>query len=81
MEGRHREGRVAALKAGGDPLAQVGGRLAREGEDKQLVRACMLLVDQTNGSLDDDPRLSRARAGEDESGPLTVRYGGRLVLV
>ncbi len=81
MEGRHREGRVAALKAGGDPLAQIGGRLAREGEDEQLVRTRMLLVDQTNGALDDDSRLSRARPGEDEGRPLTVRYGGRLVLV
>ena len=81
VEGRHRKGRVAALQARGDPLAQIGGRLAREGEDEQLVRPRMLLVDQTNGALDDDPRLPRARPGEDEGRPLAVRDGGRLVLV
>ena len=79
MEGRHREGRVAAPQARGDPLAQIGGRLAREGEDEQLVRPRKLLVDQANGALDDDARLPRARAGEDEGGPLAVRDGGLLV--
>ena len=81
MEGRHREGRVAAPQARGDPLAQIGGRLARERENEQLVRPRKLLVDQTNGALDDDARLPRAGAGENERRPLAVRDGRRLVLV
>ena len=81
MEGRHREGRVAALQARGDPLAQIGRRFARERQDEQLVRPRKLLVDQANGALDDDARLSRTGAGENDRRPLAVRDGRRLVLV
>ena len=73
--------RVAAPQARRDPLAQIGGRFAREGQNEQLVRPRKLLVDQANGALDDDPRLPRTRAGEDEGGSLAVRDGRRLVLV
>ena len=81
MEGRDREARVAALQARGDPLAQVGRRLAREGEDEQLLGPRTLLVDQANGALDDDARLAGAGPGEHDRRPVAVRDGSLLVLV
>ena len=81
MEGRHREGRVTPPQARRDPLAQIGRRLARERQNKQLVRPRVPLVDQANGALDNHPRLPRTRPGKDERGPFAVRDGGRLVLV
>ncbi len=81
MEGRDREARVAPAQARGETLTEVGGGLAREGEDEQLFRAGELLVDEADGSLDDDARLPGARPGENESRALAVRDGGLLMRV
>ena len=84
MEGRDRKARVAALKARRDPLAQIAGRLAREGENEQLVRSRQLLVDQPDGAFDDDPRLPEPGPARTRAAPRRAQrrpIGARLALL
>src|SRR5439155_18724868 len=81
VEGRDGEARVAALELRSEPFAQVGRRLAREGEDEQLLGPGELRIDEPNGALDDDARLPGTRSRECNGRPIVVCDGGQLVWV
>jgi hypothetical protein len=81
VEGRDRKARVAAPKTVSESLTEIARRFAREREDEQFLGARPLLVNQPNGALDNDARLARARAGQDDCWAIAVGDGGLLIRI
>ena len=81
VEGRHGEARVAPAEPVGESLAKVARRLAREGEDEQLLGPHVAVVDQPRRATDDYSRLAGTRAGEDNRRPFAVTDSSQLVRV
>ena len=86
VEGRAQRRRHGAAEPGGDPVAQLLGRLAAEGQREHRLGAGAALLDPVDDGLDQRRGLAGARTGEHQQraagvvdhGPLVgVELGGR----
>jgi hypothetical protein len=53
-----------------DPLAHLARGLVREGDGEDVVGRNVALADQISDAVDDDARLARPRAGQNQQRPL-----------
>ena len=60
------------------PLLHLARRLVRERHSQDRLRR-RSLADQKGDAVREDARLPRPGAGQDEQGPIAVRYGGALL--
>jgi len=81
VEGHRRDGGRRARQPASDPVAQLAGGLAAEGQDEDLVGRQLAGLDPVDDDLDERGGLARARAGEHEQRPATVVDDGLLRLV
>jgi hypothetical protein len=64
-----------------EPLAHLPGGLVGEGDREDLVRLDTTCADQVRDAIGEDPRLSGARAGDDQQRPFRGQNGLPLRLV
>ena len=81
VERRAQRGRHRAAEPGGDPVAQLLGGLAGEGQRQHLVGLRAALLDPVDDRLDQRRGLAGAGAGEHQQRPARVVDDALLVLV
>ncbi len=72
---------AAALEQPLDALLHFARRLVRKGDGQDLAREGSSRFDELNDPLGQNPRLPRARAGQDKDGTVEGFYGGLLLRI